>query len=512
MVKKFKVLQIGSTDNLQTDETIWRYVSEEEVLEEQEEMQFQLEKEGPYDFIYVKVPYSNKLMKLLEVLSEPYTTYVDQRYWDKAFRTHDLTRKYCMLCFEYQNEDERLEKLKAVTFPGQYGDKVQLIHCKLTRYFDGTVHYEGNEALMISGDFGDNMAPFLSWKQHLGYDKDKVIQVWPEYTVSDEVEIMFVYRLAPTNESHTVKETFVRKQDELITPLEIPRQPHDAHILISMYAKGKGTIRVGAVHKRWSRLDLGQFILGGKRYADSNRDEFIYYFNPGDMQPPLNVYFSGYRSAEGFEGFYMMKKLNAPFMLIGDPRLEGGAFYLGSEEYEQAIKQVIEEKLEALGFQRNELILSGLSMGSFGALYYGAQLNPAAIVVGKPLINLGTIAENMALVRPEDFGTSLDVLYKNEKGLTSASIQQLNDKFWQQFSQADWSHTTFAISYMAHDDYDKHAFEMMLPILSRQQARVMQRGVPGRHNDDTPTITSWFVNFYHMILESQYGRGRKDAE
>lgn len=31
----------------------------------------------------------------------------------------------------------------------------------------------------------------------------------------------------------------------------------------------------------------------------------------------------------------MMNKMNAPFMLISDPRLEGGAFYLGSEEYEQ---------------------------------------------------------------------------------------------------------------------------------------------------------------------------------
>ena len=32
----------------------------------------------------------------------------------------------------------------------------------------------------------------------------------------------------------------------------------------------------------------------------------IYYFNPGDLKPPLAVYFSGYRSAEGFEGRGMM--------------------------------------------------------------------------------------------------------------------------------------------------------------------------------------------------------------
>ena len=33
----------------------------------------------------------------------------------------------------------------------------------------------------------------------------------------------------------------------------------------------------------------------GGRFTDEKRDEFIHYFNPGDMKPPLNVYFSGYR-------------------------------------------------------------------------------------------------------------------------------------------------------------------------------------------------------------------------
>ena len=109
--------------------------------------------------------------------------------------------------------------------------------------------------------------------------------------------------------------------------------------------------------------------MGGQRFTDEKRDEFIHYFNPGDMKPPLNVYFSGYRP-EGFEGYFMMNKMNAPFILIGDPRLEGGSFYLGSETFEQGIINVIQNALDFLGFKHDELILSGLSMGSFGALYY----------------------------------------------------------------------------------------------------------------------------------------------
>lgn len=68
------------------------------------------------------------------------------------------------------------------------------------------------------------------------------------------------------------------------------------------------------------------------------------------------------------------------------------------------------------------------------------------------------------------------------------------------------SQTVFAIAYMQHDDYDAHAFQELLPVLTAHQARVMNRSIPGRHNDDSPTIASWFVNFYNIILEDKFGR------
>ncbi|MGV3043126.1 accessory Sec system protein Asp2 [Staphylococcus rostri] len=510
MARNFKVLQVSGQDMTSAFQdksgTEWHYVSADAVLREDDSVREVLIDKGPFEFIYVEMPYSEVLMTFLAAFSEPYTTYIDQAYWDDDYAQHPMTHRYLIRPFIYQSMEERSEKLQAVTFPGQYGDKISPKFCMLQRPFEGISHYDGNNAFVVSGDFGDTMTPLLTWQRYQHYDKDKVIQVWPEYTLTGDVDVEFVFRLVPMHATDTVDEVFVKSHAELTTPLEISRRPYEAHIIINMRAKGNGTIRMGAVHKRWSRLDMGQFILGGERYVDADRSEFIHYFHPGDMKPPLNVYFSGYHSAQGFEGYFMMKRMKAPFILIADPRVEGGAFYLGSETYERAIKKVIQDGLDRLGFQPEELILSGMSMGSFGALYYGAQLNPAAIIAGKPLINVGTVAENMPRVRPEDFGTSLDILRKNEGSLTPEAITHLNDKFWQQFNQADFTNTTFAIAYMAHDDYDKHAFDMLLPILSRQQARIMQRSIPGRHNDDTPTIASWFKNFYHMILESQFGR------
>ncbi|WP_316242982.1 accessory Sec system protein Asp2, partial [Streptococcus suis] len=87
----------------------------------------------------------------------------------------------------------------------------------------------------------------------------------------------------------------------------------------------------------------GEFILGGQRLVDHQLQEIFTYFDPADFKPPLCVYFSGFRTAEGFEGFWMMKGLKTPFMLICDPRLDGGAFYLGSQELEDKIQGKIEE-------------------------------------------------------------------------------------------------------------------------------------------------------------------------
>ena len=68
-------------------------------------------------------------------------------------------------------------------------------------------------------------------------------------------------------------------------------------------------------------------------------------------------------------------------------------FYLGSQELESSIHKIIQEHLDFLGFTERDLILSGMSMGTYGAVYYGSEFRPRAIVLSKPLGNLGTIAQ-----------------------------------------------------------------------------------------------------------------------
>ena len=253
-------------------------------------------------------------------------------------------------------------------------------------------------------------------------------------------------------------------------------------------------------------MGLGQFILGGQRYADEKRQEIIHYFNPGDMKPPLNVYFSGFRGAEGFEGFYMMKSLKSPFLLIGDPRLEGGSFYIGTDSLEEKVEEVIQDALNYLEFDSSQLILSGLSMGTFGALYFASTFEPYGVVVGKPFVNIGNSAMGLKLKRPFEFETSADVLKNATNDTTDEAAYALNQRFWDKFRKSLFDKTKFAIAYMHQDDYDGTAYAELVEDLSDKQTQIFGKGYEGRHNDDSSSINKWFLKQYVQFLKEGFGR------
>ena len=208
----------------------------------------------------------------------------------------------------------------------------------------------------------------------------------------------------------------------------------------------------------------------------------------------------------------MMRKMGAPFLLVAESRLEGGGFYLGDKEYEDYIVSGIQNCLNQLGFDRSQLILSGLSMGTFGALYNGCKLRPHALLLGKPLASLGDIAGNERISRPGGFPTSLDVLVKNCGDMSEKSIDALNHRFWDLFDHTDWSQTKFIVSYMLEDDYDMTAYNRLISHIDDVGVEIIGKGIHGRHNDDTYGIVAWFKNQYDGILKSDFGRGDLDEE
>ncbi|GBG96356.1 accessory Sec system protein Asp2 [Lactococcus termiticola] len=395
----------------------------------------------------------------------------------------------------------------------QIGYNIEMDFIRVNPSFKGDVTRMGNVFMELDGDFGDDYKQLLSWKMHpYGIEAHGRVNFIPEWRIDSEgVEIEFRIFYIDFNTGQTTKIITGKPEDFASEDIILVNESDTGqHIATSLYAKGKGKFRVGNVHFRNAFSDKSALMKGGQRFQDKDRlnQEIFHLFNPGDMKPPLAVYFSGYRPAEGFEGRGMMNRMGCPYLLISDPRLEGGDFYMGSESLEKELVDVIQEHLDFLGFERRDLILSGISMGTFAALYYAADLQPSSVIVGKPLVNVGDIAMNERIDRPELWGTSLDMVMDHTGEATVAGAKRLNQRFWDKFDKGDFNRTTFAAAYMIHDDYDQKAFPMIEKSLAKNnpQSRVLQKGFIGRHNDNTPGVTEWFRKQYRNILWEEYGR------
>lgn len=154
----------------------------------------------------------------------------------------------------------------------------------------------------------------------------------------------------------------------------------------------------------------------------------------------------------------------------------------------------------------DELVLSGASMGTFGSLYYGSKLSPHALLLAKPLANMGNVARNERILRAGGFATSLDILMKNYDNLSDEAIEQLNNRMWDRFDSADWSHTKFIISYLYEDDYDPDGYPSILSHLKSSGVEVYGKGSHGRHTDNSANVMAWFKSQYNNLLHDDFSR------
>lgn len=387
-----------------------------------------------------------------------------------------------------------------------YGEKYELKNLTVSRNFKGKVTGNGNNGLTLEGNFSDNLSQVLFFRNNIPVNKGQEIDFWLEYSKTGNVEISFEITAFLSGSISTVVDRTECSEGLLRDVVTYGGFDSPVNIFISIKAKGEGTLTFIALHDRFSRGNNGSFLIGGERYVTQKREEVFAYFEPGDLKPPLNIYFSGYKTKEGFEGYNLMKNLGSPFLLIAETRLEGGAFYIGDEEYESIILKVIKDHMNILGFEGKDVLISGLSMGSFGALYYACDFAPHAVLLGKPLASIGDVALNERRFRPGGFPTSLDVIKKNSAYFTGNIIEAINEKLWKKYEKADWSGTKFVVAYMIEDDYDSTAYGSMISRIKSSGAAIYGKGIHGRHNDNTSGIINWFLGQFVDIMRDEFGR------
>ncbi|MBR5578877.1 MAG: accessory Sec system protein Asp2 [Lachnospiraceae bacterium] len=466
---------------------------------------FQTKVKKPYDLVIIdKIPEKEELAFLYEATKE-YCLYI----------TADIQLQEEALQFFNRKMGKRIEKQEIPVFlqteaknyfPSSYGEKFGFNNFSISQKFKGKIRWTGNYSVHLEGDFGEELKQIGFWRNNIPIDKGQALELWLEYKKDANVELALTVVHFASGTISTVEQQWFFTQEDMKQPVIIDNRKSYGPIFVYLSARGKGTLDIIALHDRYSRRGHGYFIPGGERYVTSEREEVFAYFNPGDLKPPLHIYFSGYKTKQGFEGYHLMKSMKSPFLLIAEARLEGGSFYLGSKEYEELLIGIMKKYRDQLGFTGSDVIMSGLSMGTFGALYYSPDLLPHSVVLGKPLASIGYIAENERIKRPSGFPTSLDVLKYVKNHYKKEDREEVNEIFWEKLEKVHWGDTKFVISYMIEDDYDSNAYQNLITRLDPKGIQIYGKGIHGRHNDNTYEIVRWYRSQLKKILREDYNR------
>lgn len=498
MLDKIRVLQLGNRDwsrSFRLPENVSFYYMDT----------FESAPKKPYDIVFIERGLLDEELAPLHKATKAYTLFVVEG----VELTSGMAEYYACKKGKRLAESDIQSFLQQEVrnfFPKPYGEKFLFRNLSIAHGFSGSVVWSGNHSVTMEGDYGGEFNQIVFWRNNIPLFQGQAIDLWLEYEKDSNVEIMLSVTQFVQGSISEIQQKWEFTEEELDEVVVIDNQQSYGTLFVSLHARGSGKLKLVALHDRYSRRGHGAFLPGGERMVASNREEVFCYFDPGDRKPPLNVYFSGYKTMQGFEGYNMMRNKGCPFLLIAEPRLEGGCFYMGSEEYEGLIRSAILRCMAELGFSREQVILSGLSMGTYGALYYGCDIMPHSMILGKPLASIGDVAANERLHRPGGFPTSLDVLNYLCKGMDASAVESLNHRFWDKFDTADWRKSRFIVAYMIEDDYDSTAYDTLISHLRSDGVQVYGKGIHGRHNDATGAIVGWFSGQFDKVLSEDFSR------
>ena len=305
---EIRILQLGQED--------WRkiYALPEGVALDHAEA-FRELPEKPYDMFFLDRNPLDEEIELLFQGAKAYTLFVTDRV-EVQGRAEWLCRSRKARHIARTDIQRFLTEESRYYYSRPYGEKFRLADVAIAQGFQGKVRWNGNQNVLLEADFGDAFRQVAYWRYNSPVPQGQAVDFWLEYHRDPEVEISMVLTLFAAGSASDVLEQWELGEGELEKVVQVACGKGDGTFFVSLRAKGRGRLWLTALHKRISRGSHGYFLPGGERYVTAGREEAFCYFEPGDMKPPLNVYFSGYKTLQGFEGYYMMRGLGCPFLQL----------------------------------------------------------------------------------------------------------------------------------------------------------------------------------------------------
>ncbi|CAK8054180.1 accessory Sec system protein Asp2 [Eupransor demetentiae] len=369
-----------------------------------------------------------------------------------------------------------------------------------------TFERHGRFSTLYEGDFGNDWTQVGTLKTFpgdfaAGQDNWMYLDYQSEGGVQVALEFVFF-------QNGRLQQLQILEGDALrqMAMVKAPEKYQDYQILVLL--KGQGKIDLHALHQRRSRHGLGLFIPGGQRELTDDGQEVLSYYNPGTKKGPLIILFAGTRlHIEGFEMMGPLNKLGYPYLLFTDSRTQGGAFDVGSEAYEAVVLNTIEKAMREADVTPDQVIMSGYSMGSYPAMYYLANVDAGALIVAKPIMNLGTFTASPEFPHNGlNRDWTLDVRRFLAGRMSPDDSEMMDAQLWQKLDKVNWAGKDVALFTMSEDEYDGKSLPQLLSFLKDKGVNFDHKVEKGFHEQKIDEMVKYMIDAMEKEAIKMMGR------
>jgi accessory secretory protein Asp2 len=371
----------------------------------------------------------------------------------------------------------------------------------------GTVIRQGRYEMYFEGDYDVNQWA-LHWSQpvDIWMKKTRVSPFRRLYTHGDfgldfdwetlEGDVTPIYVFNWIKDGAVLKTETITDRQARITV-----KPGD-RLTVQLYLKGSGKIRIGKIWTYRDKAGLGHFLPGDMKTTTPDNEAIYSYHIPGKQPKKLIVGFSGALNEVPQYERQSMAKFGTPVLLFMDLRERSGVFHLGrgmNTSYEETLIAIIDEKLSENGLTRKDLILTGWSMGSFSALYYGLKMQAGHIIPCKPVVHLGKVTADTWLIYKND-GTMIDARQYLTGRTDAADTEHLDGLLDDIIVTTDTAQTNVHAFAMENDELDRSIawFEQDLKPHVKQLSLETHKGF---HADARKEMGYFILNTLRTIIE-----------
>ena len=193
--------------------------------------------------LIIEWPEDTVLIELVKRIS-PYYVFISKDLVTNTSGQLEFVKRMLPSVFDPKDMLGTVEIINSVSFEKQSGSKLQVkdivVAPNISSYSNA-----GNDKLSLTLNSPTNFQPILSWKHNFILERDKPLEIWPEFELEEGIELKYRILRMKDGNSDSIVSSKTYSLAELRQPIIIKETGSREFISVSLLGKGVGTVEIG---------------------------------------------------------------------------------------------------------------------------------------------------------------------------------------------------------------------------------------------------------------------------